>query len=172
MEISENVIMIIVLLLGLLLVVANFLIDGAIGSCGSASISRCNKGVLMIGTVSVVVASSYMIAKARCDCGQAEGVDLGLFMTLLTFLGITLVTLGSIIHANSSSTKNTDIEECKKAAKYAPVVWVTGLIMLLLGMAYWGIVIAKTYGKAAAQSEKSGGLLEMVETNPEMLLAV
>lgn len=147
-----------VLILGLILMIGSFGVAASIGACGSTTIATANRIVVVMATICVVSAISYMVCKTRCQCGDSEGLDLKIYMGLMMLVGVTLIVLGSIIHADSHDKKNANPEQCEKATKWAPVIWGTGVILFLISGGYLGFLVFQHGAKFIAD-------------NPELLAA-
>ena len=147
-----------VLILGLILMIGSFGVAASIGACGSTTIATANRIVVVMATICVVSAISYMVCKTRCQCGDSEGLDLKIYMGLMMLVGVTLIVLGSIIHADSHDKNNANPEQCKKATKWAPVIWGTGVILFLVSGGYLGFLVFQRGAKFLAD-------------NPELLAA-
>ena len=137
---QHTMFMVLILVVGVLLIWINVMIDNSIkAGCGSNQLISANKGIQVIGTVSVVAALSYFVCIGRCNCGDVKamaGLDY-VYTGFFLLLGITITVLGFVI-LNESSKPG-----CDGAKTYIQMIWPLGALLTLIGGGYIAMKLYK-----------------------------
>lgn len=140
METATAMFMILVFLLGLILMMQSNKIDEKLPKCTEPKVRNANKGLLILSVVFMTAAVAYMVCGFTSKCagrGSAPSNPRGvmIYVGFLFLLGVTLIALGSQIHAHSSK-KNCD--GAKNEVTSVIVLGVVMTVMCLAMMAYKG----------------------------------
>lgn len=143
------------LVLGAILMVTNFKIDNALkgDKCDDTQLKNCNKGILVMGTVSVVSALSYLMYQSRCGQGQAVVFETEMYAGFCLVLGIVIVVLASIIQSRAKA-----VPACADAKSHTTLITILGSVMIVVSAGYLGMYAYENMGGKDAYKRMRGGL--------------
>lgn len=131
---------VIILILGIILIIANFNIDNSIKNCLDNKLRNSNKGILVLAVTAIVFAISNMTCSWKCDCTKSSSLAIEIYIGFIFILGITLISLGIIIQNKSKKSL-----QCKNAAGNATIVVVSGTFMTIISGLYLIFIIYMKY---------------------------
>ena len=131
------------LVLGAILMVTNFQIDNALkgDKCDDTQLKNCNKGILVMGTVSVVASLSYLICQSKCEQGQSVVFETEMYAGFCLALGIVIVVLASIIQSRTKA-----VQTCSDAKAHTNLITIIGSIMIVVSTGYLGMYAYENMG--------------------------
>ena len=143
------------LVLGAILMVTNFKIDNALkgDKCDDTQLKNCNKGILVLGTVSFVASLSYLVCQSKCGQGQAAVFETEMYAGFCLALGIVIVVLASIIQSRAKA-----VAACSDAKSHTTLLTILGSIMIVGSGGYLGMYVYENMGGKEAYKRMRGGL--------------
>lgn len=123
------------LILGIILMVFSIKLSASTKTCNNEKVTNSVKGLLVISTILITQAATML----TCGCGKTSngifGVKLAyVFSALSLALGITIITLSSIIKTGSNDT-------CKATKSDTGTLIALGSIMSALAVGFFGMKI-------------------------------
>jgi len=111
-------------------------------TCTSSKLKNSNRLTGVIGVTCIVAYVSYFVCIMKCGCDKVNlFTDSGLYvygyLSFILAIGITIIVLGSIIHAESKG-------DCKEALKHAREIWGTGIVLVVLSAGFMYLKASKT----------------------------
>jgi hypothetical protein len=138
---NNMIFMVLIFILGIVLVVTSGKILKRIkNTCASDDLRSANRGILVIGVISIVSSLAYMACHSQCECKDVGAFSTIGYMGFTFLLSIVLISLGSIVDKQS---KNIGCEGAKGASS---MVILIGVIMLLLSGGWGGYKVYSKYG--------------------------
>jgi uncharacterized membrane protein len=126
MEISLGMFMGVMFIVGVILTLYGFKLANAVKNCTQDSVQNSVRGLLIMGTILVTVAATYMV----CGCGTQSVSQnvLGMrFVVLMIIIGLCVIGLASTIHAG-----------CPDAQKDTPALITIAVLTVLVSGGYLG----------------------------------
>ncbi len=141
------------LILGAILMVTNFQIDNSLRNrhCDDTQLKNSNKGILVMGTVSVVASLSYLICQAKCGSGQSVVIETEMYAGFCLVLGIVIVVLASIIQSRAKA-----VPDCSDAKNHTTLITILGSIMIVGAGGYLGMYAYENMGGKEAYKRMRG----------------
>ena len=138
------------LILGAILMVTNFQIDNSLKSqCDDTQLKNSNKGILVMGTVSVVASLSYLICQASCGPGQSVVIETEMYAGFCLVVGIVIVVLASIIQSRAKA-------QCLDAKNHTTLITILGSLMIVGAGGYLGMYAYENMGGKEAYKRMRG----------------
>lgn len=124
----------IILVIGLILIIANFNIDAAMKNCVNQSIHTANRIILIISILAIMLTFGGLACRGVCHCTSGIYISTGVYMMFLLLLGSTILSLGIIM---KTATKDKSCSEVTTDGWITAVI-VLGCVLLLLPLLYLG----------------------------------
>lgn len=139
MEISMEIFMGLVLIIGLILSVYAFKIDAKIAKCVDTgkSVTKASKGLIVLSVSMVAAAVTYLAG--GCDSSSSKQAIGVIFLGLLCGLGIVVVVLASIIRSKCSA----DDDDAKAAKSDSDVLIILGVLAAMSSGGYLAMELHK-----------------------------
>jgi heme/copper-type cytochrome/quinol oxidase subunit 2 len=136
MELSTEMFMILVLVIGIILSIYAFKIDSSIATeCEnedkSKALTRSSRGLIVLSISMVSSAVTYLLG--GCSSASSSNVIGIIFLSLMIGLGIVVTVLSSIIHVKCDEA---DKDKTNHVKKDATTLIVLGVLSTLMSSAY------------------------------------
>ena len=135
---SSDFFYLIVLIIGVVLISANFKIDSTIGKCTSRTLHVANRWLLIISVLAIMLTFGGLTCRRTCDCSKSAIISTTTYMSALFVLGIIILTLGIIIKEETSN--NSTCSE-PQAQSWVNSIIITGSVILAITLAYLSKVL-------------------------------
>jgi putative Mn2+ efflux pump MntP len=145
---NNMIFMILIFVLGLVLVRSSGKISKKIkNTCSSDDLRSANRGILVVGVISIVSSLAYMACLSQCECKDVGDFSTIVYMGFTFLLSIVLISLGSIVDKQSKKSG------CEDTKGTSGTIILIGVIMLLLSGGWGGYNV---YSKSGHMGSKSG----------------
>ena len=141
------------LILGTILMATNFKIDNALkgDNCDDTTLQNSNKGILVMGTVSVVASLSYLVCQYNSQQGQPVVFETEMYAGFCLVLGIVIVVLASIIQSRAKA-----VSTCSDAKADTNLITILGSVMIVVSFGYLGMYAYENMGGKNAYKRMGG----------------